>query len=268
MGSGIFHFSKRMLSTAAVFLFLFLFLLGGAAYGQAEEKAAGGSGGSPVTIKVEGSDGKDVDFSTPVKIVLVLTLLTMIPAIVMTMTSFTRIVIVLSFVRRAMGTQEMPPNQVVIGLAIFMTLFVMFPVFSSIYSDAVAPYMDKKLSLDKAVNVAKVGISEFLLKQTREKDLALFVQMAKVERPDTPEDVPLYVLIPSFIISELRTAFQMGFVLFLPFIIIDMVIASILLSMGMFMLPPIIISTPFKILLFIMVDGWHLIGRSLALSFQ
>ena len=168
----------------------------------------------------------------------------------------------------AMGTQEMPPNQVVIGLSLFLTLFIMFPVFSNIYSDAVGPYMDKKIEMKEALTKSKGHLSEFLLKQTREEDLALFVRMAQVERPNTPQDVPLFVLVPSFIISELKTAFQMGFILFLPFIIIDMVIASILLSMGMFMLPPIIISTPFKILLFILVDGWHLIGRSLALSFQ
>lgn len=252
----------------ALLLAAFLCLAGSPVLGQAQAQKKDAPSPSPITIKVQGSDPGEIDLSTPVKIVLVLTFLTLIPALVMTVTSFTRIVIVLSFVRRAMGTQEMPPNQVVIGLAIFLTLFIMFPVFSSIYTDAVAPYMDKKMELKGALSRAEDHLGNFLLKQTREKDLALFVRMARIDRPQTPEDVPLFVLVPSFIISELKTAFQMGFILFLPFIIIDMVIASILLSMGMFMLPPIIISTPFKILLFILVDGWHLIGRSLTMSFQ
>lgn len=207
------------------------------------------------------------DMALAVKILLVMSVLTLLPALVLTMTSFTRIVIILSFVKRAMGTQDLPPNQIVVGFAIFLTLAVMSPVFVKMDRQAVAPYRKGEISLSEAGERAVGALSAFLLHQTRPKDIALMVKVAKVERPARPEDTPVYILVPAFALSELKTAFQMGFIIFLPFLIIDIVIASILLSMGMFMLPPIIISTPFKIILFVLVDGWTLVITSLVRSF-
>jgi flagellar biosynthetic protein FliP len=202
------------------------------------------------------------------QLMIMLTLLTMAPAILLMMTSFTRTVVVLSLVRNAMGTQQMPPNQVVIGLALFLTFFIMAPVWYKINDEALQPYIEEQISAEQALEIGIVPLKEFMLKQTREKDLALFVKIAKDERPATKEDVPLKTLIPAFVISELKTAFQIGFMIYLPFMIIDMVVASILLSMGMMMLPPIVMSLPFKLLLFVLVDGWYLIVGSLVQSFR
>jgi len=203
-----------------------------------------------------------------VQMFLLLTVLSIAPAILVLMTSFTRIVVVLSFVRNALGTQQLPPTQVIIGLSLFLTFFVMMPVFSDINTNALQPYMNSEITREEALDKAEQPLRTFMFKQTREKDLALFVNMADIDKPKTYGDIPTYVLIPSFVISELKTAFQMGFAIFIPFIIIDMIVASTLMTMGMMMLPPMMISLPFKILLFVLVDGWSLVVQSLVNSFK
>jgi flagellar biosynthesis protein FliP len=205
--------------------------------------------------------------STTLRIILLITVLSIAPAILVLMTCFTRIVIVLGFVRNALATQQMPPNQVLIGLALFMTLFIMAPTFSQMNEQALQPFLAGKMSQQEAFQKASIPMKEFMTKQTREKDLALFMDYAKLEQPKNIQDIPLKALVPAYAISELKTAFQIGFMIFIPFLIIDMIVASILMSMGMMMLPPVMISLPFKILLFILVDGWHLIVKSLLLSF-
>ena len=206
--------------------------------------------------------------STSIQIFLLLTVLSIAPAILVLMTSFTRIIIVLSFVRNALGTQQMPPNQVLVGLAFFLTFFVMAPTWNQINTQALKPYLQNQLSQSEALSKAEEPLRTFMFKQTREKDLELFVSLAKTERPKTYRDIPTYVLIPSFVISELKTAFQMGFAIFIPFMVIDMIVSSTLMSMGMMMLPPMMISLPFKLLLFVLVDGWHLVVQSLVTSFH
>ena len=212
------------------------------------------------------SDSQGVAAS--LQILAVLTILSLAPAILLMMTSFTRIVIVLSFVRNAVATAQIPPNQVLIGLALFLTFFTMAPVFGQIYNDAWIPFQEGSITQAEALQRAEEPLREFMLRQTREKDLALFVQAAGLEQPQSPDDLSLTVIIPSFMISELRTAFEIGFLLFIPFIVIDMVVSSTLMSMGMLMLPPMLISLPFKILLFVMVDGWNLIAGQLINSFR
>ena len=207
------------------------------------------------------------DVAVTLQILFLLTILTLAPAILLLMTPFTRIVIVLSFLRQALGTQQIPPNQVLIGLALFMTFFVMRPTGDAVYKDALKPYMDGRINYTQALDKAQVPVRKFMFAQTREKDLALFVRLSKSPRPRNRDEVPTLVLVPSFVISELKTAFTMGFLLFIPFLVIDMVVASTLMAMGMMMLPPIMISLPFKLLLFILVDGWNLIAKSLATSF-
>lgn len=206
--------------------------------------------------------------STSLQILLMMTVLSIAPAILVLMTSFTRIIIVLSFVRNALGTQQLPPNQVVIGLALFLTFFVMQPTWNEINTQALQPYIQSEITQAEALDKAELPLRNFMFKQTREKDLELFVGLAKVERPKTYADIPTYVLIPSFVISELKTAFQMGFAIFIPFMIIDMIVSSVLMSMGMMMLPPMMVSLPFKLLLFVLVDGWHLVVESLVMSFH
>lgn len=201
------------------------------------------------------------------QILFLLTILSLVPALMIMVTSFTRIVVALSFVRGALATQNMPPNQVIIALAVFLTFFTMFPYWQQINATALEPYMENEITYEEAINGALEPLREFMFRQTREKDLALFINFSNVERPQGPEDVPTYVLIPSFMISELKTAFQIGFLIYVPFLVIDMVVASTLMSMGMLMLPPVMISLPFKILLFVLVDGWHLVVRSLIMSF-
>ena len=205
--------------------------------------------------------------STAIQILFLLTILSLAPAILIMLTSFTRIIIVLSFLRQAAGTQQMPPNQILIGLALFLTFFIMSPVWNKINSNALQPYLKEEITQDIALKSAAEPLRDFMLKQTREKDLALFVNMAKIEKPNGPADVPLYVIMPSFMISELRVAFQIGFMIYIPFLVLDMVVASVLMSMGMLMLPPIMISLPFKLMLFVLVDGWYLIVGSLVRSF-
>jgi len=207
------------------------------------------------------------DLAVPLKIAFVLTILTLAPSILIMLTSFTRVVIVLSFLRQAIGTQQMPPNQVVVGLSLFLTYFIMSPVLTEIKVKAIDPLTRAEISQDKALELAMVPVRDFMFKQTNEKDLGLFVRIAKVERPKSKDDIPTHVLIPAFIIGELKKAFQIGFLIYIPFIVLDMVVASVLLSMGMMMLPPVMISLPFKLLLFVLVDGWHLIVGSLVNSF-
>lgn len=208
------------------------------------------------------------DAAVSLQIIFLLTILSLAPSILIMMTSFTRIVVVLSFLRTAIGTQQMPPNQLIIGLALFLTFFVMAPVWERVNNDAIQPLIEDEISYKVALDRGMAPMREFMLKQTRQKDMALFVRMAKISQPRTRQDIPNSVLIPSFIISELRTAFQIGFLLFIPFLVIDLVVSSILLSMGMMMLPPIMVSMPFKILLFVLVDGWNLIVQSLVASFK
>lgn len=220
-----------------------------------------------VNISVDGADTPK-EYVDNIKLLLLLTSLTFIPAIVLLMTSFTRIIIVLGFVRNALSTQQSPPNQVLIGLALFMTLFIMQPVYSNVNTNAIQPYLKGQITQEEAIEIGSKPIKDFMLNQTREKDLALFYKASNIEKPEDRYAVPFNVLIPAFAISELKTAFQMGFLIFVPFIVIDMVVASILMSMGMFMLPPVTISLPFKILLFVMADGWHLVVKSLLESFK
>ncbi len=231
---------------------------------------AQGAGNVPfpsVSVKLgQASNPKEV--AVTLQILLLLTILSLAPAIIIMVTSFTRIVIVLAFVRQAMATQQVPPNQVLIALALFLTFFVMSPTINKINQDAFQPYLKGKITQEEALQRSTKYLREFMLRQTRPNDLALFVRISKGEKPTTVDEVPTSVVIPAFVISELKTAFQLGFVIFIPFLIIDLVVASTLISMGMLLLPPVIISFPFKLLLFIMVDGWHLITRSLVYSFH
>lgn len=208
------------------------------------------------------------DVVLSLQIIALLTILTLAPAILILMTSFTRLIVVFSFLRNALATQQMPPNQVLVGLALFLTFFVMTPVWGEINENALQPYLQEEIAQEEAFVQAVDPLRNFMLKQTRENDLALFVNMATIDKPESPADIPTYVLIPAFAISELKTAFQIGFIIYVPFIIIDMVVASTLMSMGMMMLPPMMISLPFKLLLFILVDGWHLVVQSLLTGFH
>ncbi len=208
------------------------------------------------------------DVAVTLQILFFLTILSLAPAILIMVTSFTRIVIVLSFVRSALGTQQMPPNQVLIGLALFLTFFTMAPTWVAVNKSALQPYLNNKISATQAWNKGLKPVRAFMFKQVREKDLALFMRMANLKQPRNKKDVPTYVLIPAFILSELKTAFEMGVLIYIPFIIIDMIVASVLMSMGMIMLPPMLISLPFKILLFVMVDGWDLVVKSVIVSFH
>ncbi|HMW03341.1 MAG TPA: flagellar type III secretion system pore protein FliP [Acidobacteriota bacterium] len=221
--------------------------------------------GSPPTLPID--PAKDPTGTTlPLQIVITLTLLTFIPAILVSMTCFTRLIIVFHFLRQAIGTQEVPNNQILISLALFLTLFVMAPVVSQVNQAAVQPMIEKKIGYQEALTRALVPIRGFLFKHTRETDLALFVRLSHAPRPQKADDVPTTTLIPAFMISELKTAFQIGFVLFIPFLVIDLAVSSVLLSLGMMQVPPVLISTPLKLLLFVMVDGWYLIIGSLVKS--
>lgn len=205
--------------------------------------------------------------STALQVLMMLTVLSVAPAILLMTTAFTRVVIVLSFVRQAMGTQQLPPNQIVIGLALFLTLFIMAPVWTKVNETALQPYLNNELSQQVALEKALDPMRDFMLAQTSEKDLSLLMEIARVEAPATRDDVPTLTLIPAFMLSELKRAFQMGFMIYIPFLVVDMVVASVLMSMGMMMLPPPIIAMPFKILLFVLVDGWALVVGSLVKSF-
>jgi flagellar biosynthetic protein FliP len=209
-----------------------------------------------------------VDGGNAVQLLLLIGGISLVPALLFTVTGFTRIIIVLGFIRTGLGTPTAPPNQVLVGIALFLTIFVMAPTFTKIKDDAVDPLLKNRISQTQALQRAETPMREFMFDQTRTKDIALFAKLARLERPETRADIPTHVLIPAFTISELKTAFQIGFLIFLPFLIIDLVVAATLMSMGMVMLPPVFISLPFKILLFVLVDGWNLITRSLVESFQ
>jgi flagellar biosynthetic protein FliP len=211
--------------------------------------------------------GGGTAYSLPVQTLLLMTALTFLPAALLMMTSFTRIIIVLSLLRQALGTQSAPPNQVMVGLALFLTLFVMGPVFDRIYTEAYKPLQENSIQMGEAMDRGIVPLKEFMIKQTRQSDLALFVKISRSPALQGPEDIPLRVLIPAFVTSELKTAFQIGFAIFIPFLIIDMVVAAVLMSMGMMMMSPAVISLPFKLILFVLVDGWQLLLGSLAQSF-
>lgn len=206
--------------------------------------------------------------STSVKLLILLTVLSIAPGILIMLTSFTRIIIVLSFVRNALATNTMPPNQVLIGIAMFMTFFIMSPVLYEVNDVALTPLFNDEITIEEAYDKASLPFKEFMAKYTRQKDLALFLDYAKVDAPKSIEDIPITAMVPAFAISEIKTAFQIGFMIFVPFLVIDMCVASVLMSMGMMMLPPVMISLPFKILLFVLVDGWYLVVKSLLQSFS
>ena len=224
------------------------------------------SGGLPALTSAPAAGG-GTTYSLTIQTLVLMTALTFIPAAVLMMTGFTRIVIVLSLLRHALGTQTSPSNQVVVGLSLFLTFFVMSPVLDKVYVDAYLPLSENKIDVMQAAERAAIPMRGFMLKQTRESDLALFAGIAKIEKIEKPEDTPLRILVPAFVISELKTAFQIGFILFIPFLVIDMVVASLLMSMGMMMMSPVMVALPFKLMLFVLVDGWHLVIGSLVQSF-
>jgi len=214
-----------------------------------------------------GTGGTGVSYSVPIQTLLFFTALSFLPAVLLMMTGFTRIVIVLSLLRQALGTQQAPPNQVIIGLSLFLTLFVMGPTLDKVYSDAYVPYANNTLTFDQALPKAEAPMRAFMSKQTRQADLALFVKLAKLSQATDATTAPMRVLVPAFVISELKSAFQIGFMIFIPFLVIDIVVASVLMSLGMVMLSPVLISLPFKLMIFVLVDGWNLLVGSLAASF-
>jgi flagellar biosynthetic protein FliP len=233
--------------------------------------AAQAAWAQPVTLPSVNLGFKSTDNPTEVvsaiRVILMLTVLTLAPAILIMMTSFTRLIIVFSFLRQALGTPTMPPNQLLVGLALFLTFFIMGPAFQQINENALQPYMAGKLKQEPAMTAALAPLRTFMFSQTRDSDLSLFVKLSRMQTPKTRAEVPSFVLIPAFVLSELKTAFQIGFIIFLPFIVIDIVVASVLMSMGMMMLPPVLVSLPVKIMLFVVVDGWTLLVGSLVKSF-
>lgn len=245
-----------------------LVLLGVIFMGHSVQAATGTSIPIPkISLSVDNSSSP-TDYVNNIKILVMMTVLTLLPSIVIMTTSFVRIVVVLGFVKSAMGTQNAPPSQVIIGLALFLTFFIMTPTVTAINTKAVQPYINNTITQDQAITAGEKPLKDFMLKQTRQKDLILFMTEAK-DDPKTPTDkIPMHVVIPAFMISELKTAFIIGFLIYIPFVIIDFVVASVLMSMGMFMVPPSMISLPFKLLLFVMVDGWYMIVKSLILSFS
>lgn len=221
-----------------------------------------------VGIRIEGADGRSTEVATAIKVLIALTVLSLAPAILIVMTSFTRIIIVLAMLRHAFGMQETPPNTVLISLALFLTLFSMMPILDQVNVNAFKPYMDGKLSFNKAFDGGLKPLREFMIRQTREQDLMVMLEVSKSEPPDSVDDIKTLHLIPAFMLSELKTAFQIGFIIFLPFLLIDIVVSSILMSMGMLMVPPMMISMPLKVLMFVLIDGWNLVVKSLLSSFH
>lgn len=250
-----------MSSRRVLWLALLLFAAGGAVAQSADTLPLPG-------IEIQLTEpGSRVESYSSLQVMFLLTMIVLAPTMLMMLTSFTRIIVVLGFLRQALGTHQVPPNQVLIGLAMFMTMFIMAPTFRSIQESAVAPYLAEELDSKEAVAAAMEPLREFMFRNTRANDLALFLQMAREPMPANREATPNYVLIPAFCLSEIKTAFEIGFLLYIPFLIIDLVVASTVMSMGMMMLPPVIISLPFKLLMFVLVDGWHLVVRGLAQSF-
>lgn len=258
--------SRLALPAFALVLIIAACLLNASSAAAATPASPGGTSYGKLELRVEGGPGAP-GLSLPLRILFLLSALTFIPAILISLTCFTRIVIVFHFLRQAMGTQETPSNQILIGLALFMTVFVMQPVGEKVNEQALQPMVRGEITELQAVDRAFVPIREFMLRYTRRTDISLFLNVSHAAKPAGPAEIPTTVLIPAFMISELKTAFEIGFILFIPFLIIDVVVASVLLSLGMLQLPPIVISTPFKILLFVMVDGWNLIIGSLVKSF-
>jgi flagellar biosynthetic protein FliP len=244
---------------AVLITILFLLLLGSLAEAQTTLPK--------ISVQIDKSENAK-DLSITLQILLLLTVLTLAPSILIMLTAFVRIVVVFSFLRQAIGTNQMPPNQLLVGLALILTAFIMAPTINQVNETGLQPYLKGEITQQQAYDTGIQPIRAFMLKQVREKDLALFVSLSGIPKPETPDDLPTYLIIPGFVISELRTAFQISFILFIPFLIIDMVVASVLMSMGMLMLPPIMVSLPFKILLFVLVDGWYLIIKSLVMSFN
>lgn len=256
------NMNTKRIMRVILLLNLFIFCINGASHAETQVDSL-----SQVLNSIGNNNG-DTGYVSAIQLMILFTILSLAPSILIMMTSFTRIIIVLSFLRNAIGTQQTPPNQVLIGIALFLTFFLMAPIASEINQEAIQPYLSGEVGQEEALKTAMEPIREFMFKQTKEKDMALFLRIAKIDKVDKLEDIPTRVLIPSFIISELKAAFQIGFILFIPFLVIDMVVASTLMSMGMMMLPPTMISLPFKLLLFIMVDGWNLIIGQLISSFN
>ncbi|MCB2210565.1 flagellar type III secretion system pore protein FliP [bacterium] len=220
-----------------------------------------------ITLDVDQATGP-ADLAVTIQILLLLTVLTLAPSILIMTTSFVRLIIAFHFLRQALSTQSLPPNQMIVGLSLFLTVFIMAPVISDIHENAWTPYSQQEITLEQAWDRAQEPLRDFMLGQTREKDLALFVRVADISQPDNPDQLPMHVIVPAFIISELRIGFQIGFLIYMPMLIVDMVVASVLMSMGMMMLPPVMISLPFKLLLFVLVDGWYLVVESMVQSFR
>lgn len=251
-------------NTILVIIFLTIILAGLSGYTDAQEFQL-----PDISFELSSPDGDGgTDLVLSLRILLLLTVLTLAPSIIIMVTSFTRIIIVLSLIRRALAVRRMPPNQVLIGLAIFLTIFIMAPVWQDVNVNAIQPYINEEITTEKAVDNTVQPLRDFMFDQTREKDISLFVRMADIDRPENERDIPTFVLIPAFVISEIKIAFQIGFMIYIPFLMIDMIVASILMSMGMMMLPPVIISLPFKLLLFVLVDGWYLVIESLMRTFN
>ena len=252
---------QRKFKVSIIIILLLLVVVGGISYAETDISLFGKNINITDTNDAEG-------YVSSIQLLVIFTVLTLAPSILMMMTSFTRILVVLSFVRNALGTQQIPQNQILIGLALFLTFFIMSPVVTEINDDALQPYIREEISQEKMIENTMEPIRSFMFKQTKEKDMGLFLKIAKIDKIETIEDIPTTILIPSFIISEIKAAFQIGFIIFVPFLVIDMVVASTLMAMGMMMLPPAMISLPFKLLLFIMVDGWNLIIGQLVNSFN
>jgi flagellar biosynthetic protein FliP len=245
-----------------LFTVALLFLIGGSVFAQSAPGTNVGLPGIALNF------GQGTDLVDTLKVLALFTILTLAPAIVILCTSFTRIIIVLAFMRQAMGTQNMPPNQLLIGFAMFLSIFVMQPTGEYIYKQGISPYMEHKITTPQALEVIETGLRGFMTKQVKTADISLFYDVTGKSAPNTIADVPIHFLIPAFIISELKTAFQIGFILYIPFLILDMVVASVLMAMGMMMLPPVVVSMPFKLLLFVLVDGWQLVTGSILRSFH
>ena len=250
---------NKLICFSGLLFTLLLLLCPFAAWAQA--------GGLPALTSAPGAGGSQT-YTLSIQTLLTLTALTFIPAALLMMTSFTRIIIVLSLLRQAIGTQSSPPNQVLVGLSLFLTFFIMSPVLDKIYVDAYQPLSENRITFVQAVERGSIPLRSFMLKQTREADIGLFARLANSPKLDSANDIPMRVLIPAFVTSELKTAFQIGFVIFIPFLIIDMVVASVLMSMGMMMMSPVMVAMPFKLMLFVLVDGWHLLLGSLVMSFS
>lgn len=251
-------------------IFMLMVILGIVMYSTTNAYATTNTGSIPsLNISIGDGSGSPQEYVSNIKLLIFFTILSLLPSIVIMLTSFTRIIVVFSFLKSAMGVQQAIPNQILVGLALFLTLFIMTPVYNQMNTNGIKPYLENQITQEEAMTEASKPLKDFMLKQTRRKDLELFVEVGNVDKENlTPENISFTTLIPAFAISELKTAFQIGFLIYLPFIVIDMVIASVLMSMGMFMLPPTMVSLPFKLILFVMVDGWYLLVKSLIQSFS